>query len=83
MSTFWKAFLGGRVVAVIFILVCVTFGFGPDEFAKYMVSGLPNWISPEIAQVVFIVLGLLILVFFVHLVMYKMKPFFVFNVKTL
>ena len=65
---FWKAFLGGflgKLVAGIFIAICLARGFGPDEWVEFMITNLPSWITPTAAQIVFVGLGITTLGFLV------------------
>jgi hypothetical protein len=43
--------------AVFFIAICGALGFGPDEWASFMITGLPHWVTPELARLVFVSLG--------------------------
>jgi hypothetical protein len=64
MTVYWKAFLGalaGKLFATLFIAICLLLGFGPDQWAEFMIEGLPTWITPAIAQSVFLILGILTL----------------------
>lgn len=62
MGSFWKSFWGGiagKLVASLFIAVCFSLGFGPEKWAEFMIANLPSWITPIIAQIVFLVLGII------------------------
>jgi hypothetical protein len=61
-KTFYSAFLG-KILAGIFIAICVALGFGPDEWAKTMITNLPEWITPPVAQLVFVLLALITSIF--------------------
>jgi hypothetical protein len=53
MSTILKSLIGsflGKIIASIFIAICIFIGFGPDEWAQYIMSGLPNYFSPKITR---------------------------------
>jgi hypothetical protein len=59
---FTKAFAGvffGKLAATLFIAICLALGFGPDEWAKFIVTGLPIWVTPGLAQAVFLILAAL------------------------
>lgn len=64
MSTFWKAFFG-KVVATIFMSVCFILGFGPNKWSEFLTTNLSLWITPAIAQFVFIGLGITTLGFII------------------
>ena len=60
MGTFWKTFLGtffGKLSCYAFIAVCLLLGFGPDEWASFMIATLSPAFSPLIAQTLFLMLG--------------------------
>jgi hypothetical protein len=59
---FTLAFLG-RVAGSLFVSFCVALGFGPDEWTRYLMSGLPAVIviTPGIVRLVFLVLASLTL----------------------
>lgn len=57
MSAFWGAMVG-KIVIGIFLAVCALLGFGPEKWAAKMIVGLPQWITPAIAQWGFLGLGL-------------------------
>jgi hypothetical protein len=57
---FARALVGaffGKLAAALFVVVCALLGFGPNEWAKFIVTGLPPWVTPERAQTVFITLA--------------------------
>jgi hypothetical protein len=59
---FTKAFAGGfigKLAGAFFLAMCLTLGFGPDEWAKFIVTGLPIWVTPVLAQAVFLTLATL------------------------
>jgi len=39
--------------------VCLALGFGPDEWAKFIMTGLPIEVTPALAQAVFLTLAAL------------------------
>ena len=62
IGTFAKAFAGGlvgKLAGALFTAILLLLGFGPDELAKFIVTGLPNWITPVRAQAVFLILATL------------------------
>ena len=64
-KTFWSAFFGaaiGKLIIGLFIAVCVLLGFGPERWATFMISALPLWVSPVIAQRAFLVLTALAII---------------------
>lgn len=75
MGTFWTAFWGGfwgKIAATIFVAVCLLFGFGPDEWVAFMITGFPEVITPTLARYAFLVLGLIVLIYiFWPLIKYK------------
>lgn len=60
MKSFFGSFFG-RIVGSLFIAICALLGFGPNEWAEYIIVGLPVWVTPTIAQYAFIALGVLVL----------------------
>jgi hypothetical protein len=57
---FARAFAGGffgKLAAAVLLAICVLLGFGPNEWAKFIMTGLPTWVTPGRAQVVFITLA--------------------------
>jgi len=59
---FAKALAGGffgKLAGGVFMAVCLAFGFGPDKWAKFIVTGLPIWVTPVLAQAVFLTLATL------------------------
>jgi hypothetical protein len=59
---FTKAFAGGffgKLAETLFIAVCLALGFGPDEWAKFIMTGLPIGVTPVLAQAVFLTLAAL------------------------
>jgi len=52
---FFSAFLG-RIVGSLFVGICIVLGFGPTQWAEFLISGLPVFITPGIAR-----LGLLLI----------------------
>ena len=52
-------------IAATIIAVASIFGFGPTSWAAFIVTGLPTWVTPELAQTAFIfiavAMGLLLL----------------------
>ncbi len=66
MPTFWKSFFGsflGKITSVLFITVCMAIGFGPDEWAKYLLNDLPVHFNPRAAQILLLILGAITLFF--------------------
>jgi hypothetical protein len=64
-SSFWRIVAGsfiGKLLATIFIAACTVFGFGPETWVEFMIAGLPEWITPSVARVVFLGFGLLTVV---------------------
>jgi len=62
IGTFAKAFAGGfigKLAGALFIAMCLFLGFGPDEWAKFIVTGFPIWVTPVVAQAVFLTLAAL------------------------
>ena len=57
-TVFWSAF-AGKVVAAIFVAVCVILGFGPEQWVTFLIDGLPLWMTPALARVMFILLAVL------------------------
>ena len=61
MPIFWKSFFGsffGKIAAVVFVAVCIAIGFGPDEWAKFLLTDFPKFFTPRMAQTLFIILGI-------------------------
>jgi hypothetical protein len=59
---FTKAFAGGfigKLAAATFIAICLALGIGPDKWAKFIVTGLPPWVTPEHARMGFLILAAL------------------------
>lgn len=61
MSVFWKAFIG-KILATIFVAICTILGFGPEEWAEYLITSGPTWLTPKIAQFVFLALAFITLI---------------------
>lgn len=60
MRIFATAFAGGffgKLAAALFIGVCAVLGFGPEEWASYLLQGLPGVVSPRAAQWGFLALA--------------------------
>lgn len=58
-KTFIASFVG-RLAAALFIAICVFLGFGPKEWAAFVISGR-QWVTPAVAQWAFLGLGALVL----------------------
>ncbi len=59
-SVFAKAFAGGflgKLAGTLFIAICLFLGFGPDKWAKFIVSEFPTWVTPGLAQAAFLTLA--------------------------
>ena len=56
-KTFIASFVG-RLAAALFIAICVFLGFGPKEWAAFVISGW-QWVTPAVAQWAFLGLGAL------------------------
>jgi hypothetical protein len=55
-----KAFVAGflgKLAGALFIAICLALGFGPDRWAKFIVTGFPTWVTPGLAQAVFATLA--------------------------
>lgn len=77
MGTFWKAFFGGffgKVFASLFLAACLLLGFGPDEWAKFVIQDLPWWFTPDIARHILIFLGLMTVIYLYLSFERKAKP---------
>jgi hypothetical protein len=57
----WHGFIGNLVYAL-FAGVCTVLGFGPSQWVEFLISGMPIFITPGIARLVFLLLGSLTLV---------------------
>jgi hypothetical protein len=63
MRTFVRAMVAsfaGRLLAVLFVAVCVLLGFGPDQWAAFLISGLPIWITPSAARITLLLAAIVI-----------------------
>ena len=49
----------GKILAALFIAVCLMFGIGPDNWAEWIISGLGDQITPSIARYAFLTLAAL------------------------
>jgi hypothetical protein len=61
-SVFAKAFAGGffgKLAGALFIAICLALGFGPDKWAKFIVTGFPTWVTPGLAQAAFVTLAMI------------------------
>jgi hypothetical protein len=47
----------GRVLGTLVVAICLALGFGPDEWADFIITGLPHWVTPGVARSVFIALA--------------------------
>ena len=68
MSVFWTALIGafvGKILAVLFIGLCVVFGIGPQKWVAYMIEGLPFSMEPFHARIAFLFLGLVAATFLI------------------
>jgi len=64
MSPFWHGIFGrwaNGIVFALFIAVLTLFGLGPDAWAKFIIAGAPEWVTPHRAQIAFLILALLVL----------------------
>ena len=60
MRIFSQALAGGflgKVIGATFVAFCAFFGFGPKKWAEFMITALPGYITPALAQWAFIALG--------------------------
>ena len=76
MSHFWQAFWGrwaGGISVALFIAVLTVLGMGPETWAAYLSSGLPEWVTPFRAQMA--LLGLAALAFLHMFVAPIVRPF--------
>jgi hypothetical protein len=58
---FLTAFAGGfagKILAALFVAVCLVLGVGPDKWASYLVAGVGDWATPG-ARIAFITLGMI------------------------
>jgi hypothetical protein len=51
----------GKILASLFVAVCVVLGFGPTQWAEFLISGMPIFITPGIARLVFLLFASLTL----------------------
>ncbi len=61
-GVFAKSFAAGffgKLAGALFIAICLGLGFGPDKWAKFIMTGLPSWVTPGRAQAVFLTLAAL------------------------
>jgi len=52
----------GKLMAALFIAVCIAMGIGPEKWAAFVVSGLGDWATPFGARIAFLVLAIVTLV---------------------
>lgn len=55
-----------KVIGIIFVLLCSAFGVGPENLVKYLVEGMPTWVTPGRARLVFLVLAVLFGLIFLY-----------------
>lgn len=61
MSVFWKAVFG-KIVAAVFLAICAILGYGPVEWAEYLITNGPTWLTPKLAQFGFSTLAFITLI---------------------
>jgi hypothetical protein len=44
----------GRILAALFIAICIALGFGPNKWAVFLISGMPVLITPGVVRLVFL-----------------------------
>ena len=47
----------GKVLGTLVVAICLALGVGPDEWADFIITGLPHWVTPVLARTVFLVLA--------------------------
>lgn len=60
MSTLLKSFIGsfaGKVLATFFIGILVALGCGPEEWVQYILTDLPNYLSPKLVRYFLVIFG--------------------------
>jgi hypothetical protein len=60
MGPFWRAMAGGfvgKILGALFIAICLALGFGPTEWASFMIAELPTWVTPTAARMAFLSLA--------------------------
>lgn len=55
-----------KVIGIIFVLLCTALGFGPEDLVKYLVEGMPIWVTPERARFAFLALAVLFGLLFLY-----------------
>jgi hypothetical protein len=61
MGPFWRGAAGGfagKLLGSVFIACCALLGFGPEQWAAFMIAGLPHWFTPSLARAIFILFGM-------------------------
>jgi hypothetical protein len=56
----WRIFLSaflGKVFGSLFIAICIAFGFGPQQWAEYLIAGMPVFITPGVVRLAFLLLA--------------------------
>lgn len=80
MSIFLKSFFG-KLFATLFTAICVILGFGPEEWAKFIINDASKWITPQVAQYGFMLLGFLTLITLVWNSIFAFKDKILFFIK--
>jgi len=60
VGVFARALAGslvGKIIAGLFVAVCIALGFGPEKWAAFMIAELPLWITPTVARFAFVFLA--------------------------
>lgn len=56
----WRIFVSaalGRIVGSLFVGICIALGFGPTQWAQFLIAGMPYFITPGVARLVFLLLA--------------------------
>jgi len=56
----WFGFVG-NILSALFLAICIALGFGPTQWAEFLISGMPLFVTPGIVRLVFLLLGSLTL----------------------
>jgi hypothetical protein len=56
----WRIFFlafAGKIAGTLFAAICTAIGFGPDQWAEFLISGMPFLVTPGVVRLAFLLLA--------------------------